>query len=345
MSWNIEDIIRDNIRHLAPYSSARDEFSGSASVYLDANESPYNEPLNRYPDPYQEELKRKISKIKGPPQENIFLGNGSDEAIDLLFRIFCEPGIDNAIAIAPSYGMYQVCGDINNVEVRKVLLNSDFSLDADRIIAAADNKTKLVFLCSPNNPTSNLLSKESMLKIAESLKAVVIVDEAYIDYSEKNSLLPYIKSHSNLVILQTLSKAWALAGIRLGMAMGDKSIITYLSKVKYPYNINRLTIQKAIAELTHGDIRNNWVREIVQERKHLANALMTYTEVEQVYPSDANFLLVKVKNPQKMYFDLLKSGIIVRDRSNVPLCEGCLRITVGTPEENRQLLDAMKLLS
>jgi len=341
MNWNIHNLVRDNIRSLVPYSSARDDFSGSGSVFLDANESPFNSPLNRYPDPHQEALKIKLSGLKQVPVENIFLGNGSDEAIDLLFRIFCEPGRDNAVVMEPSYGMYSVCANINNVTAKKVMLDPDFSLDPDRIIAATDTNTRLIFLCSPNNPTSNLLDRESVLKIIETTGAVVVIDEAYIDFSGSVGFLNDIFRFGNLVVLQTLSKAWALAGIRLGMAFASAEIIHYMSMVKYPYNVNILTINMAIEELDKGDRRLEWINSIINERERIGEMLKQMTFVEKVYRSDANFLLVRVNDPSGLYRNLLENGVIVRDRSSVPLCEGCLRITIGDREENNVLLEML----
>ncbi|MBN1132611.1 MAG: histidinol-phosphate transaminase [Bacteroidales bacterium] len=342
MKRNPLDLVRDNIRSLVPYSSARDEFSGTASIYMDANENPYNEPLNRYPDPQQTALKSKLSAIRNFPVSQIFLGNGSDEAIDILIRIFCEPRQDNAMMIEPSYGMYAVCAHINNVEIRKVMLNPDFTLDPDRVLSAADEHTKILFLCSPNNPTSNLLEKKSVTKIIERINAIVVIDEAYIDFSHSPGFSEYINDYSNLVVLQTFSKSWALAGIRLGMAIAGYHIISYMNRVKYPYNINRLTINKALEELEHSELRSEWIQEIIQERERVTKELGSFPFVRKIYPSDANFLLVKVKNPRALYNYLLENGIIIRDRSQTPLCEGCVRITIGTRKENNCLIEALE---
>jgi histidinol-phosphate aminotransferase len=341
--FDISSLVRPSIRRLVPYSSARDEFSGSASVFLDANENPFNAPLNRYPDPGQLKLKLKVSAVKGIPPEYIFLGNGSDEGIDILFRVLCEPGKDNVVIVDPTYGMYGVCAQINGVERRSVLLNSDFSLDADAVLNKVDEHTRLVFLCSPNNPTSNSFNQEEMMKIIHGVNAMVVVDEAYIDFSTGPGLLSRLKEKVNLVILQTLSKAWGLAGIRLGILFAHPLLVEYLSRVKYPYNINSLTLDAALKGLEDLNQCNTWIKEIVNERKRLSVELNSLDMVNVVHPSDANFLLVRVDAPAKVYDFLMKRGIIVRDRSSVPLCEGSLRITVGTREENGLLIDALKM--
>lgn len=339
--FNIEALIRDNIKKLEPYSSARNEYSGSASVFLDANENPHNKPLNRYPDPQQKELKTKISGIKGIPVDSIFLGNGSDEGIDLLFRVFCEPGRDNVITVDPTYGMYGVCAQINDVKRKSVLLREDFSLDPDAVIQAVDAFTKMIFLCSPNNPTSNVLNREAMIKILDQKNCLVVVDEAYLDFSDKAGMLSLLPEYGNLVILQTLSKAWGLAGIRLGMVFARPELITYLSAIKYPYNINTLTIQTALSQLSDKQPYNSWIKTILKEREILAGLLSSFSFVKKVYPSDANFLLIKVDQPSAIYEFLMQRGIIVRDRSSVILCEDCLRITVGAESENRVLAEAL----
>ena len=328
---------------MKPYSSARDEYSGSASVFLDANENPFNDPLNRYPDPQQTLLKQRIAKLKGLPEAYVFLGNGSDEGIDLLFRVLCEPGRDNVITVDPSYGMYAVCAEMNNVERRSVLLNSDFSLDPDAVLAAVDEDTSLIFLCSPNNPTSNSLEREAMLKIIDGVNCMVVVDEAYIDFSKGPGLLSMLQEKKNLVILQTLSKAWGLAGIRLGMLFAHPELVEYISRVKYPYNVSGLTIDAALRGLDDIDQKDKWIKEILEQRSIMATELESLPYVRRVYASDANFLLIKVDDPSAVYEFLMNRGIIIRDRSSVPLCEGCLRITVGTGEENRDLLSALKI--
>ncbi len=340
--FDILSLVRKNILELQPYASARDEFSGSASVFLDANENPYNTPLNRYPDPGQAELKRTLAGLRGLTPENLFLGNGSDEGIDLLYRVLCEPGKDNVITVDPTYGMYAVCAQINDVERRSVLLSGDFSLNADKVLKAADRHTKMIFLCSPNNPTANSFEKEAMLKILDQANCMVVVDEAYIDFSEDAGVLPLLAEKPNLVVLQTLSKAWGLAGIRLGMLFARPELVQMLSGVKYPYNINALTLKEAQAALTDPAKAENWVRMILEEREWLKARLKDMKQVLEVKPSDANFLLVRVEDPGKLYHFLMERGIIVRDRSSVPLCEGCLRITVGTPEENRLLVNTLR---
>ncbi len=342
---NLDALVRPNINDLKPYSSARDEFSGSASVYLDANENPYNDPFNRYPDPMQWELKKRVSEIKGVDAENIFLGNGSDEAIDLLFRAFCEPKVDNILTIAPTYGMYQVCADINNTPVKKVSLNDDFSLDAAKVLAACDDNTKIVFLCSPNNPSGNLLASKEVAEILSRFEGLVVVDEAYIDFCPVASWLPNLKDYPNLVVLQTFSKAWGMAAIRLGMAFASQEIISVLNKIKYPYNINILTQQVAQELLSDTENMQGWVEILLSEREKMVGELEEIAMVEKIYPSDANFLLVKIRKAKEVYDALVGKGIIVRDRSRVELCADSLRITVGTPEENKVLLEELKAMS
>ncbi len=337
----IDQLLRNNILKLKPYSSARDEFSGHAAVFLDANENPFNQPYNRYPDPQQHELKKKIAPLKGVEPQNIFLGNGSDEAIDLLIRAFCEPGLDNVVSISPTYGMYQVAADVNNIEVRKVKLTDDFQLDVEALTNAADAHTKLLFLCSPNNPTGNCFSREAIQNILEKFQGIVILDEAYIDFAPDKSWLPNLGAYPRLVILQTFSKAWGMAGIRLGMAFAHPRIIEVLNKIKYPYNVNILTQKKALELLNQHSQTLQWVKELLDERKRLAGELTQLPFVEKIHPSDANFLLVRVEAPKKTYQFLVDQGIIVRDRSSVTLCEGCLRITVGSPKENTTLMKAL----
>lgn len=344
MSFDIKNITRKNILSLKPYSSARDEFSGEAAVFLDANENPYNSPWNRYPDPRQIELKKKISGIKNIPWEKIFLGNGSDEPIDLLFRAFCEPGIDNIVSIAPTYGMYHVAADINNIKVNEVPLNEEFELDAKALLAKADENTKIIFLCSPNNPSGNALNSEEVNFVIKNFNGLVVVDEAYIDFCPEKSLLPVLANHPNLVILQTFSKAWGMAGLRLGMAFADQQIINILNKIKYPYNLNILTQQKAIELIAKEENKTEWVKTILSEREKLANELVKFPFVIKLYPSDANFILVKTHDPKGIYNYLVEEKIIVRDRSKIMLCEGCLRISIGSPEENATLLEALEEL-
>ncbi len=341
---DLQQLVRKNILNLKAYSSARNEFKGEASVFLDANENPLNGPYNRYPDPLQWKLKEKISNIKHIEAEKIFLGNGSDEPIDLVIRIFCEPAVDNIVSIAPTYGMYKVCADINNVEYREVLLNEDFSFDADKLLSATDNHTKLIFLCSPNNPTGNLLNKNEIRKVLSGFNGIVIIDEAYIDFSEKDSWVSELSKFPNLIILQTLSKAWGMAAVRLGMAFASPEIITYFNKVKYPYNINILTQNYVGEELDKLDQKNEWVDTLVKQRNILEKKLSGLSFVEKVYPSDSNFVLVKVSDANLIYNKLVEKGIIVRNRNSVSLCIGCLRITVGTDEENKILITELKKL-
>lgn len=341
---NINKLLRKNIQTLKPYSSARDEYTGEAMVFLDANENPFNEPYNRYPDPLQKELKNKISTLKNISAKNIFLGNGSDEPIDLLIRAFCEPGIDNIVTINPTYGMYQVAADISGVELHKVSLNDSFDLDAQKILDATNDNTKLIFLCSPNNPTGNSLNKKTIFEIVKSFTGIVIIDEAYIDFAPEKSILPELADYPNLVILQTFSKAWGMAGIRLGMAFASTEIIDILNKIKYPYNLNILTQQKALELLEQKETMENWVKLLIAERDKMAKLFNDFPFVIKVYPSDANFILVKMHDANGIYNYLVETGIIVRDRSKIHLCENSLRITIGTPEENETLINTLKEL-
>lgn len=341
MKIDIDSLVRKNIQRLKPYSSARDEFQGTASVFLDANENPNPSPYNRYPDPLQKELKSKISSIKKVAPENIFLGNGSDEPIDLLFRAFCEPGIDNVVIPQPTYGMYSVSANINNIEIKQVSLTPDFDLDVTAIKNCWDNNSKLLFLCSPNNPSGNLLSREKIIELVNSFHGLVIVDEAYIDFTNQPSFSQRLNEFNNLVILQTLSKAWGLAAIRLGMCFANKAIIQVLNKIKSPYNISMLTQQIALKELEMEDRKEKWVKEILDERENLIQQLKSIKSVINVYPSDANFVLAKMKDAKLMYQKLIEREIVVRDRSSVILCDNCLRITVGTKTENQKLLNSL----
>ena len=339
---NINNLLRKNIQNLKPYSSARDEYSGDAMVFLDANENPFNEPYNRYPDPLQKELKQKISDLKKKAANQIFLGNGSDEPIDLLIRAFCEPGIDNIVTINPTYGMYQVAADTNNIEAIKVSLSDDFELDPKQILHSVNGNTKLIFLCSPNNPSGNSLNKDAMLEIIQNFEGIVVVDEAYIDFAPGKSLLPEIEKYPNLVILQTFSKAWGMAGIRLGMAFASVEIIQVLNKIKYPYNINILTQQKALELLENKEQVDIWVKKLIEEREKMAKYLAKLHFVTKIYPSDANFLLVSMNDAKRIYDYLVENGIIVRDRSKIHLCDNSLRITIGTMDEDIVLLQALK---
>ena len=339
---NINNLLRENIKNLKPYSSARDEYSGDAMVFLDANENPFNEPYNRYPDPLQKELKQKISELKNIAAGQIFLGNGSDEPIDLLIRAFCEPGIDNIVTINPTYGMYQVSADTNNVEVKKVSLTADFELEPGKVLQEINEKTKLIFLCSPNNPSGNSLNKDAMLEIIQNFEGIVIIDEAYIDSARGKSLLPEIGKYPNLVILQTFSKAWGMAGIRLGMAFAAPEIIGILNKIKYPYNLNILTQKKALELLENKEQVDTWIKMLIEEREKMAKYLSKFHFVTKIYPSDANFLLVSMTDARGIYNYLADSGIIVRDRSKIHLCDNSLRITIGTMDEDNVLLQALR---
>ena len=337
----IEALVRPNIRALSPYSTARDECQGAPEVFLDANESPYaGLGYNRYPDPRQKALKERVSAIKGLPAQNIFLGNGSDEAIDLMFRLFCTPGRDNAVAIVPSYGMYAVAADINDVEVRGVTLGPDFSLPVEELLAAADERTKLLFLCSPNNPSGNAFEADQLLDLIQRFPGIVVLDEAYADFSTKGSLRAAVLEYPNLVVLQTFSKAYGMAGLRLGMAFADAYVIDLMNRVKYPYNISQATQELAFKALESS--RDEEVAEIIAQRERLTSALPSFPFVKKVWPSDANFILVQTDDADALYAHLLKDGVIVRNRSRVPLCSGCLRITVGTPAENDRLLKSLQ---
>ncbi|MBO7052153.1 MAG: histidinol-phosphate transaminase [Prevotella sp.] len=340
---SLQELTRPNIWSLAPYSSARNEYSGHAAhVFLDANENPYNNPYNRYPDPLQEEVKEKLSKIKGVPAECIFLGNGSDEAIDLVYRCFCEPQKDNVVAICPTYGMYEVCADINNVEYRNVMLDENYQVCADKLLAACDSNTKAIWICSPNNPTGNSINREEIIKVIEAFDGLVIVDEAYIDFSREVTISRLLGKYTNLIVLQTLSKAWGSAAIRLGMAFASKEIISIYNKVKYPYNVNLLTQQQALNRLSNTYDVEQWVKMLLQERSRMLSAFAELKICEKVYPTDANFFLAKVTDAQKIYDYLVEKGIIVRNRTRISLCQNCLRITIGTRDENNELLGALR---
>jgi len=339
----LQELTRPNIWKLKPYSSARDEYKGvEASVFLDANENPYNGPHNRYPDPMQWEVKNTLARIKKVDPRQIFLGNGSDEAIDLVFRAFCQPGQDNVVAIDPTYGMYQVCADINDVEYRKVQLNENFQFTADKLLAATDMHTKLIFLCTPNNPTGNDLSRQEIEKVLNSFDGLVVVDEAYNDFSEAPSLLADLDRYPNLIVLQTFSKAWGCAAIRLGMAFASTDIISIFSKIKYPYNVNQLT-QKQALEMLHRHYEiDRWVKILKEERGYLESEFARLPCTVHIFPSDANFFLVRVTDAMKIYNYLVGEGIIVRNRHTVSLCGNCLRVTVGTRVENDKLLDSLR---
>ena len=340
---DIKALMRENIRNLAPYSTARDEYQGGEiGIFIDANENPYDNGYNRYPDPHQKQLKARIAQIKGVEPQRIFIGNGSDEPIDLLFRVFCEPKVQNAVAIAPSYGMYKVAAATNDVPLREVQLEADFSLDVDKLLNATDENTRLIWICSPNNPSGNLFPAETVEKILRNFHGMVVLDEAYIDFADRPGFLSRLDEFPNLVILQTLSKAWGMAGLRLGLAFAREEVIETLSRVKYPYNINVVT-QKLVLERLENPI-DDQVREIVSERRKLAEEMTRLPLIKKVFPSDANFLLIRVDDPRGVYNRLIEAGIIVRDRSRIRGCEGCLRVSIGTPAENERVLDVLKSL-
>lgn len=342
--FDFNSIVRKNILNLRPYSSARDEFKGEAEIFLDANENPYPSPYNRYPDPLQMHVKEKLSEIKGVPPAQIFLGNGSDEAIDLLIRAFCEPYQDSILVTDPTYGMYQVCADVNAVNIQRTTLTNEYDLDVTAINNCLDDTTKIIFLCSPNNPSGNVMGREKIHAILNQFSGLVVVDEAYIDFSKEPSFTNELGQYPNLVILQTFSKAWGLAGLRLGMCFASEDIINTLNKIKYPYNVNIKTQELALEALNNIEKKNNWVKEILAQREAMKKELLSVKLVEKVYPSDANFLLVKVNDATGIYKKLMEKGIIVRDRSKVVLCNNCLRITVGTPGENKKLIQALNKL-
>ena len=339
---NLNNLVRKNIFTLKPYSCARDEFKGDASVYLDANENPNNSPYNRYPDPLQWALKEKIARLKHVRPAQIMLGVGSDEPIDLIFRIFCEPREDNVVAIEPTYGIYKVCAEVNDVAYRKVFLNEDFSLEAASMLQAVDEHTKVIFLCSPNNPSGNLLNRNEMLKIIENFEGIVAIDEAYVDFSPESSWLADLDRYPNIIVLQTFSKAWGLASVRCGMAFAREEIIAYFNKVKYPYNINLLTQNFVNEQLESIERKDGWVAMLLEQRTRLKEELAKLPCVQKVYPSDANFLLVKVIDANLIYNYLIDNGIVTRNRNTLSLCQDNIRITVGTPEENDVLLETLR---
>lgn len=337
----LSGLLRKNIRDLIPYASARDEYKGKDATFLDANENPFDTGYNRYPDPYQWKLKEAISKVKQVPAHQIFLGNGSDEAIDLLIRAFCEPHQDNIIVLDPSYGMYRVCADTQGIETRKVSLNKDFTLTGERVLEATCPNTKIIFLCSPNNPTGNVLDPEEIEYIINYFSGIVVIDEAYIDFCPEATQVSLLEKYNHVLIMQTFSKAWGLAGIRLGMAFASEEIISIINKIKMPYNINELTQQYALTAVSKVAEKNDYVAQILKERKRLATALQQLEMIEHIYDSDANFILVKMAEPNAVYDYLKQQKVIVRNRSSVTLCEGCLRITVGTIAENDQLVASL----
>lgn len=340
---NLEKLVRPNIWALEPYSCARDEFKGmNAHVFLDANENPYNDPINRYPDPLQEKLKERLAPLKGVRPSQIFLGNGSDEAIDLVYRIFCNPKEDNVVAIAPTYGMYKVCADINDVEYRGVPLTEDWQIDTKALLNACDAKTKVIWICSPNNPTGNDFPRETIHEVLTSFEGIVVIDEAYCDFSANQPFRSVLDNYPNIIVLNTFSKAWASAAIRLGMAFASEDIIALFNKVKYPYNVNLLTQEKALALLDDLATIDGWLAQIRREREHVLPALEELPIVQKVFPTDANFVLVRVTDANSIYRYLIEQGIVVRNRHRVQLCQDCLRITIGTRQENNELLGALR---
>lgn len=342
MEFDLQKLVRENIQKLTPYSSARHEFTGKGSVFLDANENAYGSPLeekfNRYPDPLQWQLKFQLARIKGVPAENIFIGNGSDEVIDLAYRIFCNPGKDNVIVCPPTYGMYEVSANINDVAIKKVSLTPSFQLDVEGILSAVDANTKLLFICSPNNPTGNNMAREDVEILLNNFPGIILIDEAYINFSKQKSFIQELTEYPNLVVMQTLSKAWGLAALRLGLCYGSMDIIDLFNKVKPPYNVNGASQQLGLEALQHTTLVNDWISATVAQRELLIQNVSTLSFVERIYPSDANFFLMKVKDAGKLYSYLSGHEIVVRNRSKDPGCENCLRITIGTPEENEQLI-------
>ncbi len=346
MSFDLNSLLRPHIARLQPYTSARDEYSGTEGVFLDANENPFgsitDQDFNRYPDPYQAALKAEISKIKEVRPTQIFLGNGSDEAIDLLYRAFCNPGKDNVILLPPTYGMYEVSASINDVEIRKVPLTEDFQLQPEKILAKADQNSKILFICSPNNPSANKVKREDILYLLDNFKGLVVVDEAYIDFSDEPSFTTQLDDYPNLLVMQTFSKAWGLASLRLGMAFASEEIIRILNKIKPPYNISGLTQETVLTAIKNRNKVQTMIREILEEREFLQAELAKLPIIQKIHPSHANFLLVKIPNAGQVYDDLIEEKVIVRNRSKVLLCEDCLRITVGTRAENEAFLGALK---
>lgn len=347
MEFNLDQLVRENIKDLQPYSSARHEFTGKASVFLDANENAYGSPLaekyNRYPDPLQWQLKFQLARIKGVPAENIFIGNGSDEVIDLAYRIFCNPGTDNVIICPPTYGMYEVSAGINNVATRKVDLTKEFQLDVEGIAAAVDANTKLLFICSPNNPTGNNMNRADVETLLNNFPGIVLIDEAYINYSRQKTFIQELTEYPNLIVMQTLSKAWGLAALRLGLCYASMDIIDLFNKVKPPYNVNEASQQLGLQALQHTDVVNEWIRQTAMQKQRLTEVLLQLSFVEKIYPSDANFILVKVTDANALYNYLAANEVIVRNRSKDVNCNNCLRFTIGTPDENDTVINLLKL--
>ena len=346
--FDLNKLLRNNIRQLVPYSSARDEFKGTAQIFLDANENSFGSPLptayNRYPDPMQWKVKYKLADIKGVPPQHIFLGNGSDEVIDVLYRALCNPGVDNVILCPPTYGMYEVSAHINDVVIRNVSLTEDFQLDMPALQQAIDEHTKLIYICSPNNPTGNSINREDIELLLNNFDGILVVDEAYINFARQKTFIQELTEYPNLVVMQTLSKAWGLAALRVGMAFASEEIINVMNKIKPPYNISQAAQELALQALENVQQVNEWIRETVIERDKLAAALAQLPLVTKVYPSDANFILARTTDAKGIYQYLVGLGIVVRDRSKVELCAGCLRITVGTPEENETLINALSTI-
>ena len=346
MEFDLDKLIRDNIKRLVPYSSARHEFTGKASVFLDANENAFGSPLpekfNRYPDPLQWQLKFQLAKIKGVPAENIFIGNGSDEVIDLAYRIFCSPGTDSVIVCPPTYGMYEVSANINDVTIKKVNLTEDFQLDVEGILNAVDENTKLLFICSPNNPTGNNMNRADVEVLLNNFPGIIIIDEAYINYSKQKTFIQELTEYPNLIVMQTLSKAWGLAALRLGLCYASMDIIDIFNKVKPPYNVNDASQQLGLEALQDTATVNNWIKQVVEQKEILVKEMQQLSFVEKIHPSDANFILVKVNNANKLYDFLSGNEVIVRNRSKDVHCANCLRITIGTPEENEVLINLLK---
>jgi histidinol-phosphate aminotransferase len=344
--FDLDNILRNNVKKLIPYSSARSEFEGDAQIFLDANENSLGSSIdvnyNRYPDPLQKQLKQKLSAIKNISTENIFVGNGSDEAIDLLIRAFCNPGVDNILLFPPTYGMYEVAAEINDVAINKILLTKDFQIDIEAAKVAFDSNTKIIWVCSPNNPTGNLLAEESIEWLLQNFNGIVVVDEAYIDFASQDSWIKRLNEYPNLVVLQTLSKAWGLAGLRIGFAYASSAIINVLNKIKPPYNISEATQQLALQALQNEKEANEKTTVLIQQKERLSEEFQQFRFIKTIYPSDANFILIKVENANDLYKYLLSKTIVVRNRSSQPLCENSLRVTVGTPQENNALLKALK---
>ena len=344
-NFDINNLVRENVKSMKPYSSARDEFEDfdtADMIFLDANENPFQNGVNRYPDPQQSSVKVVLAKQRNINPNQILLGNGSDEVLDLLFRAFCEPKIDNVITLPPTYGMYSVLSNLNNIENREVLLTTDFQPQVEKILETVDANTKIIFLCSPNNPTGNSFSDESVVKLLENFKGLVVIDEAYIDFSDKESWLAKIDQYPNLVITQTLSKAYGLAGIRLGICYGSAAVISVLNKIKPPYNVNELTQLRALERLSNPEKIKSEITSIIAQREELLKVLVDVKFVEKIYPTEANFILIKVDDANKRYDELIAKGIVIRNRTTQPLCENTLRLTIGTKEENKKLIEALK---